>query len=622
MLHEGLRDGFEGLAVLTEHLPGFRLSRRHDAANFLVDQTRRFFGHVLALRDRMAEEHFLLVVGIAERPELFAHTPLGHHAAREACRLLDVARSAGVQVLFAVDDLLGDAPAKRHDEARLAPLLGIAELVALRQTHRYAERAPARNDRDLVQGIITGHEQVQKSVAGFVISRRELLLLGHGHGAPLGTHHDLVLGILELDLRDHALRAPRCEQSGFVDEVREIGTREAGRSARNGLRVHIRRERHLAHVHAQDLFAADDIGVRHRDLPIEAAGTQQRRIEHVRTVGRGENDNALVRFEAVHLDEQLVQRLLALVIAAAEAGAAMATHGVDFIDEDDARGVLLRLIEHVTHAARTDADEHLDEVRARDREEGHVRFACDSARDERLTGTRRTDEQTAARNASAELLELLRITKELDDLLEIDLGLVDARYVLERDATVPLRQQLCLGLTEAHGPAAARLHLAHEEDPHRNQKQHGEPGEQHVEDRRDVLILRTGRDAHALLVQALDEGGILGRKARERARLVGVLPGQPVALDGHLGDVTGVNLGQQLGVADLVPASLLRRVLEHIEQRDQKQADNDPDREVPKMRVHVHPFLVAPDRPRQCSSPRGSLGLGKARSTSVALKIG
>ena len=55
--------------------------------------------------------------------------------------------------------------------------------------------------------------------------------------------------------------------------------------------------------------------------------------------------------EAVHLDEQLVQRLLALVVAAAEAGAAMAADGVNLVDEDDAGRVLLALLEQVAHAA-------------------------------------------------------------------------------------------------------------------------------------------------------------------------------------------------------------------------------------------------------------------------------
>ena len=273
--------------------------------------------------------------------------------------------------------------------------------------------------------------------------------------------------------------------------------------------VDVGRHRHLAHVDFQDLLAPRDVGVRHDDLPVEAAGPQQRRVEHVRTVGRGDDDDAFVGLEAVHLDEQLVQRLLALVVAAAEARAAMPADGVDLVDEDDARRVLLRLLEHVAHAASADADEHLDEVGARDREERHVGFARDRARDQRLAGARRTDEQRAARDAPAEPLELLRIAQELDDLLEIGLGLVDTRDVLERHTALPLGEQLGPALAEAHGAPGARLHLAHEEHPHRDQQQHGEPVEDHVHDRRHVLVGRPRLELDALLFEALDEALVL-----------------------------------------------------------------------------------------------------------------
>jgi hypothetical protein len=47
--------------------------------------------------------------------------------------------------------------------------------------------------------------------------------------------------------------------------------------------------------------------------------------------------------EAVHLGEDLVERLLALVVAAGDARAALPADGVDLVDEDDARRRLLRL---------------------------------------------------------------------------------------------------------------------------------------------------------------------------------------------------------------------------------------------------------------------------------------
>src|SRR6202008_2200555 len=116
--------------------------------------------------------------------------------------------------------------------------------------------------------------------------------------------------------------------------------------------------------------------------------------------------------------------LLALVIAAAEAGAAMAADRVDLVDEDDAGRVLLGLLEHVADAAGTDANEHLDEVGTRNREERHIGFARDRTRNQRLAGTGRADQEHATRNAAAQALEFAGVAQELDDLLQVLLGLV------------------------------------------------------------------------------------------------------------------------------------------------------------------------------------------------------
>ena len=158
----------------------------------------------------------------------------------------------------------------------------------------------------------------------------------------------------------------------------------------------------------QDALAALHVGPRHDDAAVEAPGAQQRRVEHVGPVGGGDEDDALVGLEAVHLDEQLVQGLLALVVSAAQAGAAMAADGVDLVDEDDAGRVLLALHEQIAHARGADADEHLDEVGAADGEERHAGLAGDGARQQRLAGARRADQQHALGDAAAELGELLR----------------------------------------------------------------------------------------------------------------------------------------------------------------------------------------------------------------------
>src|SRR5207248_665797 len=115
----------------------------------------------------------------------------------------------------------------------------------------------------------------------------------------------------------------RREERSLVDEVREIGAREAGGSGRERAQIDLRCERLALRVHLEDLLAADAVGPIDDDLTVEAARAQERRVEDVRPVRRGDQDDVVLHLEAVHLDEQLVQRLLALVVTAAEAGAAV-----------------------------------------------------------------------------------------------------------------------------------------------------------------------------------------------------------------------------------------------------------------------------------------------------------
>ena len=156
----------------------------------------------------------------------------------------------------------------------------------------------------------------------------------------------------------------------------------------------------------------------------------------------------------------------------------MATDRVDFVDEDDARRILLGLLEHVAHAASADADEHLDEVRARNGEERHIRLAGDGAGEQRLAGAGRADQQQAARDAPAEPLEFAGIAQEFDDLLQVELGLVDARHVLEGHAAVRLGQKLGAALAEAERLAAGALHLPRQENPHADQRHERQPRNQ------------------------------------------------------------------------------------------------------------------------------------------------
>ena len=89
-------------------------------------------------------------------------------------------------------------------------------------------------------------------------------------------------------------------------------------------------------------------------------------------LGGGHDDDSLVGGKAVHLHQELVQGLLPLVVAAAQAGASLAAHGVDLVDEDDGGAVLLGLVEQVPDPAGAHAHIQLHKVRAGDGEEAHA----------------------------------------------------------------------------------------------------------------------------------------------------------------------------------------------------------------------------------------------------------
>src|SRR5947207_14680344 len=113
-------------------------------------------------------------------------------------------------------------------------------------------------------------------------------------------------------------------------------------------------------MHPQNFFATFHVGQIDRDLAIETTRTQQRGIEHIRSIRSCDDDDAFLRIEAVHLDEECVERLFALVMAATNAAAAMPAHRGEFIVDNNAGRGGYSVGEHVAHTLSADYDEHLD----------------------------------------------------------------------------------------------------------------------------------------------------------------------------------------------------------------------------------------------------------------------
>ena len=79
-------------------------------------------------------------------------------------------------------------------------------------------------------------------------------------------------------------------------------------------------------------------------LTIHATRSFQRRVESVCQIGSGQNNDRLISCETIHLDEELVQCVIALIITT-KLLVTLLGNCIDFIDEDDGWRELLCLLE-------------------------------------------------------------------------------------------------------------------------------------------------------------------------------------------------------------------------------------------------------------------------------------
>ncbi len=260
----------------------------------------------------------------------------------------------------------------------------------------------------------------------------------------------------------------RGDESRLVAHVGYVSPREARRLPCQHLHVHVVGLLHRAQMHLEDSLALIEVGQVHANLAVETPGAEQSLVEHVGAVGGGEDNHAAVCAEAVHLGEQGVERALALVVAAhLLTVAAGAPHGVDLVDEYDAGSFLLGLTEEVAHAARAHADEHLHEIGTAHREERHASLAGNRLGEQRLARSRRTDEQCAGGNLSAQLGVFLGVLQEVHNLLHLLLRPFLSGYVLEGNHLLRLLLVVDLSpaLAHAEDAGASAAHAAHEEHP-------------------------------------------------------------------------------------------------------------------------------------------------------------
>merc|ERR1711871_117535 len=207
----------------------------------------------------------------------------------------------------------------------------------------------------------------------------------------LRTSHHALDGIADFVVADFGQFTTSSEDGSLIQKIGQVGTGVAGSTASNFVEVNVLGKGLATGVNSQDLETTCVIGSIDGDLTVETSGTHQRCVENIRTVRCRNNDDSCISLETIHLGEELVEGLLTLIVATTQACTALAADGINFVDENDARGVFLGLLEEVTNPACTDTDEHLDEFRTRNRKEGNTGFSSYGLGQESFARTWRSD---------------------------------------------------------------------------------------------------------------------------------------------------------------------------------------------------------------------------------------
>ena len=212
-------------------------------------------------------------------------------------------------------------------------------------------------------------------MARLVVSNRPALLLILWHRL-LDTRDDSLRRQLEVSDCDGVLVSSGGHDCCLVANVLNVSAGEArcerGQLASVNILLELRVNRDLLEVDHEYLGSFFERRQVDLNWSVESAGPEQRLVEDVGPVGCRQHNDRGVSGETIHLHEQLVERVVPLVVASAHLSMPRFSDRVDFVDEDNRWSLLPRLLEEVPHSGGADADEHLHKVRARDGKEGYL----------------------------------------------------------------------------------------------------------------------------------------------------------------------------------------------------------------------------------------------------------
>ena len=513
--------------VIDQVLLGLPVGAIDEVAHFDVNLFCDFVAVVPFFADFASQEHQLFPFAEGARAEAGGHAVAFDHTEGGFGGAFDVVAGSGGN--FVKDQLFGD-PTPHHDAEHVLELvLGPEIPVFIGEQRGVSTHVAAGDDADFVDAVGVGKQPGDEGMTGFVVGGHFFFALTDDAALAFGAGDHALDGFLKVGHEDAGLVLAGGQERGLIDQVGQVGATESGSLAGDDLNFDFIGQGFTCDVDFQDGAATDNVGQVQRYAAVEATGAEQGGVQNVGPVGGGDDDDVGVGFKAVHFNQDLVEGLLAFVVSTAQAGAAVATNGVDFVHEEDARGVALGLFKQVTDAGRADANEHLDEFATGNMEKRHAGFASDGPCQQRFSGAGRTNQEYPLGDAGAESQETFGIFEEIDDFFKLGFGFVHAGHVVKRNRGLVERHHASAAAPEAHGLIVGSLGLAHHQQDEPAEEYQGQEVEQDAEDAAEsagAFVGHFGRSGEAVKVDGFveqrkeisvfaDTAGVLGGLATD-----------------------------------------------------------------------------------------------------------
>jgi hypothetical protein len=203
-------------------------------------------------------------------------------------------------------------------------------------------------------------------------------------------------------------------------------------------------------VDTQDTGTSLEVREVDSDLSVETARTKQSRIKNVDTICGGNGNDTGVSVETIHLDQNLVDSLFALVVTPALTTTALTSDGINLINEDDAGGVLLCLAKDVTDTGSSHTDKHLYKLGTRDTDERNTGLSGNSLGEKSLSGSWRTVKDHTTGDLASVLGVRLGLLQKVNDFFEFQFSTVAPGDIVKGYTGIGDHLDLSLGLSKAH----------------------------------------------------------------------------------------------------------------------------------------------------------------------------